>query len=464
MDPLLTSSAVSPTAAASMLDGSDADICVFTAVSNPLKLQEAVERALCNNPKTREAWASVKVQAAAVGTGRAAFLPTVSGNWQGTRDNVTNNVKGYPQYGSHYQTNLQNASASLTWVLFDFGGRSAALRNANALLAAAQATQRATLETVFAAVAKDYYAAQAAQAAFVAAREVEQTAGDSFHVATARVDKGVAAVSDELQAQTSYAEAVVNRTKAETDWQGALGTLASDMDLRPDVPLTMPAVADGVAPDHEFDSSVAELIEEAQRTHPAVMAAQAQVDAARAKVEQTRAEGLPVLSLVGKYSYNNQPTSLQLGFPVFPANSHEWYLGFQVTIPIFEGFGRMYQVRQAQAQTELQLDTLDEARQQAGLDVWTSYQALQGATKNVTNSETLLDIAQRSYTAAQRRYQVGAGNILELLNAQSSLAGAKRQRIQALTDWRSARLQLAAHLGRLDMRDIKTAPQLSEQP
>jgi outer membrane protein len=96
--------------------------------------------------------------------------------------------------------------------------------------------------------------------------------------------------------------------------------------------------------------------------------------------------------------------------------------------------------------------------------VWTSYQALQGATKNVKNSETLLDIAQRSFAVAQRRYQVGAGSILELLNAQSSYASAKRQRIQALTDWRSVRLQLAAHLGRLDMRDIETGRQVPARP
>jgi outer membrane protein len=49
---------------------------------------------------------------------------------------------------------------------------------------------------------------------------------------------------------------------------------------------------------------------------------------------------------------------------------------------------------------------------------------------------------------------VGVGNILELLNAQSSLAAAKRERIQSLTDWRSARLQLAAKLGRLGMSSI----------
>jgi outer membrane protein len=142
---------------------------------------------------------------------------------------------------------------------------------------------------------------------------------------------------------------------------------------------------------------------------------------------------------------------LEIGQPQLPANNREWYLGVQVTIPFFEGFGRTYDIHEAEAKAERQLDVLEDTRQQVGLDVWTSYQALQAAGKNVVNSSTLLDAATKSYVAAQRRYQLGVGTILELLNAQSSLAAAKQQRIQALTDWRSERLQLAAKLGRLGM-------------
>jgi outer membrane protein len=453
-DPLLTNSAVPATPTVNLL-GSGENVCAFGDLPTPLKLQDAVERALCSHPKTRQAWANVKIQAAAVGVGRSAFLPTMSGNWQGTRDIAHNHVTGYPQYDSNYGTNLQNASVSLSWVLYDFGGRSAALRNASELLAAAQANQLATLQTVFGTVAKDFYAAQAAQGTLAAAREVEHTAQGSANAATARVDRGVAAISDQLQAQTAYAEAVVSRTKAENDWASAVGTLASDMTLAPTTPIALPDVADGVKPDHEFDDSVAALIEDAQQHYPGVVAAEAQVAAARAKAAQTRAEGLPRLNLVAQYNFNSQPTSLQLGFPVFPATHREWYLGFQVTIPIFEGFARTYQVRQADAQTELQTDLLAEARQQVGLDVWNSYQALQSATKNLDNSANLLTLAQHSYEVAQRRYQICVGSILELLNAQSALANAKKQRIQALTDWRSARLQLASKLGRLEMSDSR---------
>ena len=42
-------------------------------------LLDVVENALCHNPKTRAAWANVKMQAAQVGVAKAAYLPTLSG-------------------------------------------------------------------------------------------------------------------------------------------------------------------------------------------------------------------------------------------------------------------------------------------------------------------------------------------------------------------------------------------------
>ncbi|WP_246642001.1 TolC family protein [Paraburkholderia edwinii] len=450
-DPLLTGSAVPATAAANMLGDGSASVCVFGALPSPLPLQDAVERALCSNPRTREAWAQVKVEAARVGQGRAAYLPNISASWQGVRDDQKTDIDNLPQFNSNFRNFLRTESVSLSWVLYDFGGREAALKSATELLAAAQANQQAVLDAAFAKVAKDYYAAQAAQGALAAAQQIEQTANDSVQAATARTNRGVAPITDQLQAQTQYAQAVVSLTKAEGDRQDALGVLANDMNLDPNAPITLPEVGEGVKPDQAFSGSIADLIDEAKRTHPNVRAAEARVEAALAKIRQTRAEGLPSVSLVAKYSRNNEPTTFEIGQPQLPTTGSEWYVGFQVTIPIFTGFLKTYQMREQQAKAELESDTLDETRQQVGLDVWTSYEALQTATHNLDNSAMLLDISNRSYAAAEHRYTVGVGSILELLNAQSALAGAKRQRIEALTDWRSARLQLAAKLGEIGM-------------
>jgi outer membrane protein len=425
--------------------------CILTAPTVPLTLAQAVERALCRNPKTREAWAAVKAQAAAVGMARAAYLPTVSGTWQGVRDRTVTDIANQPQLSSNSAANVQSASLSLNWVLFDFGGRAAALRNAHALLAAARASQDATLQAVFAAVAKDYYAAEAAQGALAAARDIERMTGESMLAARDRVDRGVAPILDALQAQTQYVEAVFNLAKAEGEVQTALGTLASDMDADPGEPVTVPAITDTEPPGKTFDASVAQLMEEVKASHPSVLAAQAQVEAARAKVAQTRADGLPSVAFVAKYSRNNQPQSLGLGLPTYPATGHDAYIGVQVTIPFFEGFGRHYQIDAARADAERQEDVLDETQQQVALDVWKTYYALDTATQNADNSAQLLVIAQRAFDSARHRYRAGVGDILQVLNTQTALANARQRRVQALADWYTARLDLAARLGRLNL-------------
>jgi outer membrane protein len=94
-------------------------------------------------------------------------------------------------------------------------------------------------------------------------------------------------------------------------------------------------------------------------------------------------------------------------------------------------------------------------RRECAAGSWSSYQAVQTSTGTVKDSAALLDIAQHSFTAAGHRYQAGVGNILELLNAQAALSNAKQQHVQALTDWRAARLRLAGSLGRLGMSDTQ---------
>jgi hypothetical protein len=60
-------------------------------------------------------------------------------------------------------------------------------------------------------------------------------------------------------------------------------------------------------------------------------------------------------------------------------------------------------------------------------------------------------LAFSSAMTCRSRYEKGVGSIIELLSAQSALANARQRRVESLLDWRTARLQLAASLGRLNL-------------
>jgi outer membrane protein len=441
--------------AAPMLAGANADDCRRQPVSSPLVLFDAIERALCESPKTRSAWAEIKVAAANLGISKSAYLPTLNGSVTYAYQHNVTEVSDEPQLESNYAKFVNEESLTLGWVLYDFGARSAAVRNSHQLLLAAQANHDVTLQSLFASTSKDYFSAQAAHANVLSKRRIEEVARDSLDAATARVAKGVAAVTDQLQANTAYAQAVYERAKAEGELRTTIGALAIDMSLSPDEALNLPEPDAGALPDTNFVRAVHDLLEDAQQTHPKVLAAAAQWQAALANIRFVRARGLPVVRLVGEADRSNQPVSASLGQPELPALSKENYIGLKIEIPLFDGINRDYQIRQAEAQADTQEQGLRDAQQQVAVGVWSSVQALRTDTDNLRNTDVVLQNARQAFDAAQHRYRSGVGNILETLNAQSTLSAAEQQWIQAQLDWRTARLQFAASLGALGMWAIE---------
>nr|WP_279609585.1 TolC family protein [Burkholderia gladioli] len=120
-----------------------------------------------------------------------------------------------------------------------------------------------------------------------------------------------------------------------------------------------------------------------------------------------------------------------------------------MTIPLFEGFASGYRVAQADAQANARLAALHDAELQVSLEVWKRYHEVETNAANLENARNLVDSAGRALTVAQGRYQEGVGTFSELLDTQVALADARKQRVQVESRWRTARLRLAASLGRL---------------
>jgi outer membrane protein TolC len=73
----------------------------------------------------------------------------------------------------------------------------------------------------------------------------------------------------------------------------------------------------------------------------------------------------------------------------------------------------------------------------------------------------LVNSAEQSYRVALGRYKAGVGNIIDTLNAQSALANARQQRIQAILNANIARATLAQSMGALDNAMIQSLPNSS---
>lgn len=391
---------------------------------------EVVDLALCQNPITHEAWANARAQAALVGVAQSDFLPGLDGRLGVSRVN-----------SSAQNINQSSASLTLSWLLYDFGARSANLENARQLLSAAASTLDATVQSVFLAALQSYYNAQAARAAVTAALESEKASRESFTAAEVRYTVGTGTPADRLQAQTAWSQATLNRIRAEGTLKNAYGTLANVMGLDASQPLRLAEISEA-RPDATFERDIEALIAEAREYRPDLRAAEAQVKAARSNVDFTRAADLPTLSLAAG------PSWLDSG----NITSHSNSIGLTLTLPLFSGFATTYRLRSAQARAEAVSAQRDNVRLQVALDVWTAYQSLITANQTITTTADLLASAEQSERVALGRYKAGVGNILDLLNAQSALAAARVQRIQAMLDWNISRASLAKAVGTLDSR------------
>jgi len=402
--------------------------CATALPASPLTAIDAVDLMLCNHPQTREVWAAARVQAATLGVARAGWLPTLSGSAGTTRFEYEN---------SAYTRN--SAAITLSWLLYDFGQRSASIENAEQLLQAAAATQDATVQTLFLGALQAFYSAQATRAAVSSALQAERSARESFQAAEARYKVGVATPADRLQAQTAFSQATLNRIRAEGEARNALGALANVMGFPAGQTLSLVAPP-AELPDAGFQREVAALIAEAEVRRPDLKAAEAQVKAAQAGVDLAQAQGRPTISVsTGPTWAETDRVSVNGGV-----------IGVTVNVPIFTGFDTTYRVRSAEAQVDVRAAQLDRLRNQVALDVWKAYQSLTTATQSLKTTLDLVASAEQSERVALGRYKAGVGTVLDLLTAQSALASARLQRIQAALDWFVFRATLAQSVGALD--------------
>lgn len=411
-------------------------------LEKPLTLAEVADASLCNNPQTREVWASARVQAAQLGIAKSAYLPSLIDNIA-VNSSVLN-----PESNARSNPNL-NLSNNLvaSYLLYDFGNRHANLENARQLLLSASASQNSTVQSVLLSATVAFYQVQANMAALDAALEAERASSESFKAAEARYKSGVSTPADKLQAQTAYAQLTLTRITSEGNLQTAYGNLANVMGLPANQKILL--VSNTSKPSSNILNDVNTLIEQASTRRPDLIASEAQLKAAQASIEASKAAAKPTISI-------SMSNNLQDGSQLNTSNNST--LGFTVAIPLFNGFAPTYRIRAAEATADLRTAQRDRLRLQISLDVWSAYQNLRTATESVTATEILVASAEESYRVALGRYKSGVGNIIDTLNAQSALASARQQQIQATLNANITRATLAQAMGSLDNAMIQSLP------
>ena len=403
--------------------------------AGPLVLGQVVDMALRSNPQTAVSWAQARVGASQYGAVRGSLYPTID-----VSANIVNT-----QTTSQTGTSLRSAvtpTASLSYVLLDFGGRAGNIAAARAAAVALDLTHNATLQDVALQAEASYFNYQATRSLLEAARLVVAEADTNLVSAQQRNRAGVATIADVLQAEVQKSQAQLALETAEGNVQLARGTLAVAMGLPANARFELAPVNDSMVV-AVTRAGVDTLIDRALAMRPDLAALRMDIQGAEAEVRVAKSAKRPQLLLGTNFgkTFSNVNNFVGLNYGIS--------LGVQ--IPIFS-VTRNFNVKTAEAQVLVASARADQLRLQVTEQVYSAYYALQTATQRVKTSDVLLASATNNEVAARARYRAGVGTILDLTTALTALANARAQQSQARWVWATALAQLSHDVGLIPTR------------
>ena len=408
--------------------------------ARPIGLDEAVRLAQRNAPAAVQARGQMRTSRAQVRSAYGAFIPNLSISAGSTRqagerfDQLREEVV---PLGASWQ---YSDGLTLGLTLFDAGRRFFDIGSARANVDAAAANDIAQRYRVALDVSQQYYNALAARESESAARAQLQQAELQLRAASARVAAGSATRSDSLRAVIQVGNAQLALLTAQNGLRVANAGLTR---LVGTAFVVTANPADTLTPLTPVADS-ATLIELAENG-PQVEQARAQLAAARAARRAARTPYLPTLS--ASYNINRSAPDEQFGFTsdrIAASNSFRLSMSY----PLFNQFTREEQVVRAEVAQDNAEAALRDAQLSAQQNLVQYLGQLHTAEQRIAIQRATVDAAEEDLRVQQQRYAVGASTQLDVLTSQTQLSQARSALIQARQDYRVARAQIEAIVGR----------------
>jgi outer membrane protein len=385
-----------------------------------LTLPQVIDLGLCRSSTTKQAYESLMQAKYSKYQGYANYLPSASASAG----------KSWPENGGSRTT----AGLSASWLIFDFGKRESDIGALISNFNSAGFEYDLSVQTLIYDLINSYYSLLMARADEDTTKNSLDIAQKSFDMAAKKYKLGVVAKADKLKAETQLASAKVNMQKATGARYIAEAKLLNQLSF----PQGQHSGLDDnvLTPDLEV-RDISELMETAKSLRPDLKSSKESLDAADYKLYSSYLRNLPSISASAGTDYNldNDTSSSSVSL--------------RVSMPIFAGFANFNSVRAAhsqKAQAEMRYSSKESAVEQ---DVWNSYQNYKTAVEVMKSSETLQKSAKESERVVSGMYNVGKATMLDWLTAQSDLASANKQAVEAKYDLLIKKYALALAIGEL---------------
>lgn len=406
------------------------------------ELPELIDLALRHNPATQQAWASARAAAAAFGSARAPYYPMAS--FQGD--------SGYTKFQFQDEFNEiiikqweYNPMVQLTYILLDFGRRSAVADGARQQLAAANFMFNRKIQEVVFSTQRAFYALSASKAAVEAARKNVELTRTDVDAVSQRLDLGLATEPALLLARQRRAQAGYDLENAKLLVRDAQADLAVALGMAANTALDVENLDRQPMP-QELGTTVDQLIDAAVKQRPDLAAQVAALRQREAELRRTRAAWYPTIGVstvygenLWNYNWNSEPV-VTSAIPEYSAHlTMQWDL--------FTGLRRLNDIRQAAAQRETARAEVESVEVDAIAQVWRAYFQFKSARKKYEYAQAIMAASQDAYDANLEAYRQGLSTIVELLSAGNDLANARYTLIQSKADLLTASAAIAYAAG-----------------
>ncbi len=406
-----------------------------------LTLQDAIQRALKQNPQVVIANLNIAESQQNANVARSAILPQAALEVSEAvrRANIQAQIglafPGFPKHvgpfwvfqgGPSFSIPLLDLTAYRRW------------RAAREDIAGSRAEEISAREQNVQLVVSQYLGTLRAAADVTAARSRMDVAKALLDLAADLQRNGAGTRIDTARADVQYQNERQNVLVAETQLKTSAYALARLLDIDPRTPIELTDQKSFFeTPAFEGNTSV----DAAFANRPELQAIESRLRSLQLQRRAAADQRLPRLTITGDWA--EQGLSPGSAIPTYN------YQG-NIDIPLFTG-GRI-RAQQAVADLEIRKAEQDriDTRNLVAVQVQTAIAELESARNQVEVATHALDLAREVLGQARDRFQAGVANNIEVIQAQDDVARANDNQIQALYRYNQARADLARATGQIE--------------
>jgi len=200
------------------------------------------------------------------------------------------------------------------------------------------------------------------------------------------------------------------------------------------------------APPPKVSVSVEAALAKAMQQRPDYLAARAALAAQDKALAVARAAHWPTVALEGDYGgrWAADPSEHPPGTRYL---EHAGWAGVVIDVPLFEGGRIDARVKEQRAKLAASQERLRKLELQVLLDVETAVLNLGSSQERVLATQKAIEQAEESLRIEQKKYEVGRGAIVDVLDAQAALLESQTTYHRAMADYNTAGAQLRLATG-----------------